>query len=87
MQVELIARELKAEIEREITVTYKGTLVGNYEADLFVVETVVVELKTAREYQTADEAQLLNQLKATGIRVGLLINFGRNKVEFKRFFF
>jgi len=43
-----------------------------------------VELKIAPEYQTADEAQLLNELKATGIKVGLLINFGRAKVEFKR---
>jgi GxxExxY protein len=46
---------------------------------------VIVELKVAKEYQPADEAQLLNELKATGIKVGLLINFGRTKVEFKRF--
>jgi GxxExxY protein len=41
----------------------------------------------AREYQSEDEAQLLNELKATGVRVGLLINFGRTRVEFKRFVF
>jgi GxxExxY protein len=45
---------------------------------------VIVELKVASEYNSADEAQLINELKATGIRVGLLINFGREKVEFKR---
>jgi GxxExxY protein len=45
---------------------------------------VIVELKVAAEYNPADEAQLINELKATGIRVGLLINFGRDKVQFKR---
>jgi GxxExxY protein len=47
----------------------------------------MVELKVATEYQKKDEAQLLNELKATGIKVGLLINFGRAKVEFKRMVF
>jgi len=44
-------------------------------------------LKVAAEYSPADEAQLLNELKATGVRVGLLLNFGRRKVAFKRFVF
>jgi GxxExxY protein len=48
---------------------------------------VVVELKVARSYNAEDEPQLLNELKATGIKVGLLINFGRTKVEFKRMVF
>ncbi len=85
MQVELLARGLKCETESKIKVTYKGAVVGDYQADLLVEDEVIVELKVAREYQPADEAQLLNELKATGIRVGLLINFGRTKVEFKRF--
>ena len=46
---------------------------------------VIVELKVAKEYNPQDEPQLLNELKATGIEVGLLINFGRKKVGFKRF--
>src|SRR3954463_6361905 len=83
MQVELIARGLKVETEAKIQVTYKGVIVGDYQADLQVGDQVIVELKVAKEYQSADEAQLLNELKATGIRVGLLINFGRTKVEFK----
>jgi GxxExxY protein len=85
MQVELTARGLKAEAESKIKVTYKGVVVGEYQADILVADLVVVELKVAREYQSADEAQLLNELKATGIKVGLLINFGRSRVEFKRF--
>jgi GxxExxY protein len=87
MQMELRARGLKAEIEDKIKVWYKHELVGDYQADLSVADRVIVELKVAREYQSDDEAQLLNELKATGVRVGLLINFGRTKVEFKRFAF
>ena len=87
MQVELIRRGLKAEREHGITVRYKGVEVGEYEADIFVDEKVMVELKVAKKYNPEDEAQLLNELKATGIRVGLLINFGREKVEFKRMVF
>jgi GxxExxY protein len=45
---------------------------------------VIVEFKVAEEYRKADEAQLINELVATGKPVGLLINFGRRKVEFKR---
>ncbi len=87
MQVELIARGLEAETESKIKVVYKGTVVGDYQADLLVADRVIVELKVAREYQAADEAQLINELKATGIKVGLLINFGRTRVEFKRLVF
>lgn len=84
MQVELIKRGLSAEMEYPMKVYFKGVVVGEYEADLFVERSVIVELKIAKNYNAADEAQLINELKATGIRVGLLINFGREKVEFKR---
>jgi len=87
MQVELRLRGLKAEDEQPIQVRYKGIGVGNYEADLLVNDVVIVELKIAAEYNAYDEAQLINELKATGVRVGLLINFGRENVQFKRFVF
>jgi GxxExxY protein len=87
MKVELEARGLLAEAEAEIRVVYKGVEVGYYKADLLVAKCVHVELKVAQDYCSADEPQLLNELKATGIRVGLLINFGRHKVGFKRFIF
>ncbi len=64
---------------------FKDAIVGEYAADLLVDGKVIVELKVAKEYNSQDEPQLLNELKATGIEVGLLINFGRKKVEFKRF--
>jgi GxxExxY protein len=84
MQAELQRQGLKAEIEAPIKVLYKGVVVGEFRADLFVNEVVIVELKTAKEYNPEDEPQLLNELKATGVKVGLLINFGRTKVEFQR---
>lgn len=87
MQVELEIRGLNAVIENKIKVYYKGHVVGDYAADILVEELVIVELKVAKEYNREDEAQLLNELKATGIKAGLLINFGRTKVEFKRFVF
>jgi GxxExxY protein len=87
LQVELNRLGMRAELERKIKVLYKGVIVGDYEADLFVEECVIVELKVAKDYNPLDEAQLLNELKATGIKVGLLINFGRTKVEFKRMVF
>jgi GxxExxY protein len=87
MQVELQARDLKAEIEAEIRVIYKGLEVGFYKADLWVNDRVIVELKVAKSYIADDEPQLLNELKATGVKIGLLINFGRTKVEFKRMVF
>ena len=87
LQAELLRRGVPAEIEHRITVIYKGVNVGDYAADLFVDAKVVVELKVASAYNPEDEAQLLNELKATGTKVGMLINFGRRKVEFRRFVF
>jgi GxxExxY protein len=87
LRSELISRGLCVEIEHPIKVSYKGISVGDYFADLLVKKTVIVELKTAPEYNPNDEPQLLNELKATGMKVGLLINFGRSKVGFKRLVF
>ena len=87
LQVELLRRGLKAEIEKRARVKYKNVVVGDHDADLLVEGVVLVELKVNPQYDRRDEAQLLNVLKATGIRVGLLINFGRTKVEHKRLIF
>ena len=87
LHAELQRTGLKAELEHRIQVRYKEAIVGDYAADLFVENAVVVEIKVAKAYNREDEPQLLNELKATGIKVGLLINFGRIKVEFKRMVF
>lgn len=85
LQVELAKSGVKASLDQDIVVHCKGIEVGHYRPDLLVADVVAVELKVSKEYCTADEAQLLNSLKASNMRVGLLINFGRTKVEFKRF--
>ena len=87
MQLELLRHGCRAEIEKRIQVTYKGAVVGDYDADLMVDDCVIVEIKVAAQYDRRDEAQLLNELKATGMKVGLLLNFSRAKVEYKRLVF
>ncbi len=62
-----------------------GTLVGEYFPDLMLDSKVVVEIKASRAIGHADVAQILNYLKATGKSVGLLINFGALRLEFRRF--
>lgn len=87
LQVELIRRGSSAEIEKRVRVHYKEVVVGDYDYDLIVDGCVLVELKVNPQYDRRDEAQLLNVLKATGLKVGLLVNFGRTKVEYKRLVF
>ena len=77
----------RAEIEKRVQVQYKEIVVGDYDSDLIVDGCVLVELKVNPSYDRRDEAQLLNVLKATGLKVGLLVNFGRTKVEYKRLVF
>ncbi|MGJ8640598.1 MAG: GxxExxY protein [Opitutaceae bacterium] len=84
MIVALKLRGIIADPEKLIQVYFKGHVVGDYKADL-TVEDVIVELKVAASYSSKDEPQLLNELAATKSPIGLLINFGREKVEFKRF--
>jgi len=82
--IELCDRGLKVENQVPIEVKYKGKNVGEYIADLLVENKVIVELKTVEKLTKLHEAQLLNYLKATGIKVGLLVNFQNEKAEIKR---
>ena len=81
---ELQLREYQAEAEIKIPVHYKNTLVGDCYADVLVEGRTILELKALNKLTGDHEAQLLNYLKATGHKIGLLINFGSNKVEVKR---
>ena len=81
---ELEKRGVKAESQVPIKVFYKRKVVGEYVADLLVEDKVIVELKTVEALDKIHEAQLLNYLKATGIRVGMLVNFKHPKAEIKR---
>src|SRR5580698_9943168 len=74
LQVELQTRGIKADLEPLIKVQFKGAIVGDYAADLLVADKIVVELKTDIAYQSVHEAQLLNELRGTGMKLGYLIN-------------
>ena len=83
--VELRGRGLKAESQLPIKVSYKNEVVGEYFADIVVEGQVIIELKAVDQLQKIHEAQLLNYLKATSYKIGLLINFTHPKAEIKRF--
>lgn len=84
MLIALRTKGLSAEIEKPISVTFRGQSVGQFYADLFVDGKVIVELKAVSALAPEHSAQTINYLKATGIEVGLLINFGHPKIEYKR---
>jgi GxxExxY protein len=75
-------------VERQIPlpVWFRGRRVGDFRADLLVEKAVLLELKTARTFDPAHEAQLLHYLKSTSVEIGLLLNFGA-KPQFRRLLF
>ena len=83
LAVELKQADLDVVQQRPIKVYYGDVHVGDYVADLVVEGKVIVETKAGRTLDPAHEAQLINYLKATGIEVGLLLNFG-DRVAHKR---
>ena len=84
MQIELEKAGLKVEAQKSILVRYDEHVVGEFTADLLVESKIVVELKSVSRLVETHEVQLVNYLVATGIPVGLLLNFGEKKVEVKR---
>ncbi|MFH1731377.1 MAG: GxxExxY protein [Planctomycetota bacterium] len=76
---------LKAEAQVPLVVKFRNKAVGEFFADIVVADAVLLELKATRNIAPEHEAQLLNYLEASGHAVGLLVNFGRPKLEWKRF--
>lgn len=81
---EFSLRGIPFEQFRRLPVTYKGALVGEYVADFVVNDQVIVEIKAVSSLNAAHEAQALNYLAATGLRLALLINFGAESLQHKR---
>ncbi len=81
---ELRLRGVDVQEEVRLPVSYKGDEIGVYQADLVVADCVVVELKAVEKLAQAHVGQVLNYLRASGLRVGMLLNFGQPKVEFRR---
>jgi len=78
---------LKVKQQYPIKVIYNDKIIGDYIADLLIEDKIIIELKTIEKLSKVHEAQILNYLKATKIRVRLLINFSLNKLEFKKLVF
>jgi len=83
LAVELEDSGLSCRLEAPLDVSYHGRIVGEYFADLIVEDKIVVEVKAVSKLDSVHEVKLVNYLKATGLNVGLLINFGQS-VEVKR---
>ena len=83
---ELRKAGLKSEAEKPISVHYDGQLVGAFTADVLVNDSVILELKAIQTLAKAHEVQLVNYLVATNIDEGLLVNFGAERLQFKKKF-
>ena len=81
---ELRKAGLAVEQQRGLTITYDGIVAGEYVADLIVERALLIELKTVTALNEAHHAQCINYLRASGLKLGLLLNFGVKRLEIKR---
>ena len=84
LAIELRKARLVAEQQKPILVRYEGAVVGDYVADIVVNGAVLLELKAAKFIDQIHQAQLLNYMKATALKVGLILNFGTTRLGVKR---
>jgi len=86
LSLELNARSIPHQRQLHLLVEYKGKpLPVSYCPDFFCFSTIIVEIKALAQLTTIEHAQIINYLKATGMAVGLLLNFGADRLEWKRF--
>ena len=81
---EFSRREMKVETQKTITLAYKDKKIGVHRLDLVVDDKVVVELKTVERFSIHHKAQLTSYLKASGYKLGILVNVSKSKVEYRR---
>ncbi len=81
---ELTLRGVRFEQFKRLPVYYKGVLVGDYEADFVVEDQIILEIKAVSQLHPKHEAQALNYLTATGLRLAILLNFGTDSLERQR---
>ena len=84
LQIALRQKGLKVVAQFPLSVSFRNEIVGDFYADLLVEDKIIVELKAVSALAPEHQAQVINYLKATGLDVGLLVNFGRPKLEYKR---
>lgn len=85
LTLELRAKGLACEHEAPLQVRYREAIVGDYLADIVVERRVLLELKACSALDPVHEAQIMNYLRASNLRVGLLMNIGRPKLQYRRF--
>jgi len=83
--IALREKGLSAKSQYPIKVMFRGECVGDFFADMLIDNKIIIELKAVKTIIPEHQAQIINYLNATGIEVGLLINFGKPKLEYKRF--
>ena len=84
LMVLLRRKGIKARQQAPISVYFEGEVVGEYFADILVENKIILELKALVRIVNAHKAQALNYLKATGLRLAIVINFGKEELEYKR---
>lgn len=75
---------LKVEQQKPIKVVFEGEVIGEYIADLVIDDKIIIEVKACNGLISKHKSQLINYLKATGMELGILINFGTEKLEYQR---
>ena len=79
IKIELEERGFMVKQQFPIQITYKKNVVEDYYADLYIVDKIIIEIKAVNEITRIHKAQVLNYLKATGIKLGVLVNFSRER--------
>jgi len=82
--IELKKEGLQTESQKAVIVKYENEIVGQFTTDILVEDTIILELKSVKQIIQAHEVQMVSYLVATGKEVGLILNFGEQKVEVKR---
>lgn len=76
--------KIKSVQQKDLEVIFHNKMIGHYIADLVVEDKVIIELKVVGAIKDIHKAQVVNYLKVTGLRLGIIINFGKDKLEFER---
>ena len=84
LMIELKKQGLRAETEKEVIINYESEEIGRHRLDIIVENKVIIELKTVEELSKAYYAQVRSYLRATGLRVAILVNFAKEKADFRR---
>jgi len=86
--IELTLRKIPFQRELDLPIYYKDRILStSYRADFLCYDSIIVELKALSQLSGKEDAQVINYLKATGLETALLLNFGTDKLEYKRFVF